>query len=1322
MSNPQNSGNTADRHYDVGIVGLWYGLNYGSILTYYALYDVIRTMGYSAVMINKPDAIWTPVYTDKNTIANKFIYKYCDNNVTKTYHSSGDFMELNKMCDSFVVGSDVVWNCKICGKANQFFFLDFVDDSKKKIAMASSFGGNYDGTEDVREWSERYLKKFDYIGVREREGVKIVEEVFHTHADQVMDPVFLADRKIYHDLAAKSTVENNEKYISSYILGPSARKREFLLKIIDITGYDYKCVPNPNTPDTYESKLGLKTVPLPTVEDWLKYFENTSCYIGDSFHGLCFSLIFGKPFMCVCRYTQTLPRFKTILATVGLEERLVIVDENNNFSHLGKEYKSADELEGVLRDILNKPIDYEKVWGILDENAKRSYEWLENALKSEKKNTAKAPLLRNPNMGDLHPLTVAGIPEDVCTGCAACMNSCPVDAITMQENGEGFMMPAVNTEKCIKCGKCSRICPAANTPLDNMLEPAVYAAAAVDRIKLDSTSGGMFAAAAEYVLENGGYVAGAIFDFDKFEVYHKVTNTADGLAQIKKSKYVQSNIGLVYRDVKALLDEGKTVLFSGTPCQVGGIKAYLGKKYDNLYTLDIFCHGTPPQKILKKYIEEITRRPEINLGEEPPKVTNILFRDKEHYGWRSSPYIRVEFDNGTVHIGDINELDAFQMIFKKKYAHRKSCGYCQFCAFPRPGDISIGDFWTINNVAPEMFDDKGISILFVNNCKGAELLEAITPKMDKIKKIKMRASDVKGNRIRALYPVSRFRDRFMSLIEHHSLANTVKMINDGRFEVGLVCNHYSGEFGGALTNFALYNSLEDLGYSTLMIERPKTCKNLTAVMDTAKAIHLAPLYPAYACALNYNSRSSMRTKLSELCDSFVVGSEKMFDYVPYMAFDKISSLSWVPDTKKKIAYSAAFAGYDSGEPKETHELGYFMKKFDYISARDENNAKICKELFGAEAGNTVLDPLFLCDMSHYQELISRSTRKLPEKYVSAYIMDPSKSKALMIAAIKDQLGADCDVFSEYRKPESYFAPLGDLYKGQVKTEERLQSIANCEFFVTDSYHGACLAIILRKPFVAVINKKRGADRFYALAKMFGLEDRFITDISQLSDDLINTPIDYDRVYEILDREKEKSINWLKDALGAPKAPVLSDYDVMYRLFEENQNSVLALKDLIIKMTDEMSGKLYTKSTIDDYLPALKNNKNGNIIVIAVKDTPGLALNKAIADSLMELGIETDLSGKHGHSYIAVFNDGKKVFEKLSKDEEPIIFNSVVDGHKLHLTSRVYENGNEAIIDINGKDYSVNGRGLNIVVFNKKTKKPVDSVCFDTHIRSFDCTR
>ena len=1325
MSDPERKENglvrkAEDSHHDVGIVGLWFGLNYGSILTYYALYEIVNAMGHSAMMVNKPEVLWRPKYADRETVANKFIYKYCgEENITSCYHSSMDYKALNKVCDTFIVGSDVVWNYQICGGAvGQFFFLDFVRDDKKKIAMASSFGSGYDAPEEDRLRSEQCMKKFDYIGVRENEAVSICNEVFGVQADKIMDPVFLCDRNVYHRLADNSEVSEDKNYVSSYILGPGTEKAELLQKIAAGLNCELRCLPNPNNPDNFTKKTGLPAIKDPSVEDWLYYFKHTQCYVGDSFHGLCFSIIFERPFVVIVNRGQSLARFRTLLKTIGYENRMINIDDDD---------MSEDVINQRIKDILAQPIDYEKVTAIIKEQAAVSYDWLKKAIESKKEakkaEDARPETVRNKKMDGLDPINVSGVPEELCTGCSACMNVCPVNAIKMKPNSDGFIVPVIDNEKCTKCTKCIRTCPAVNTRLTNSPTPRVIAAMADDETRMGSSSGGVFTVAAEKIIDLGGYVCGAVLEYDKLQVSHKIVNTKEELQALRGSKYFQSDMGLIYRDIKKLLKNEELVLFTGTPCQVAGLKAYLGRDYDNLYCIDILCHGVPSRELFKKYIDEAAASPELNPDGAPLKPTAIYFRDKERHGWRSSSYIRIEFDNGAVYESSLKEGDSFEKVFHEKYALRKSCADCIFCAFPRQGDFSMGDFWGITQYNKSMDDGKGTSIVFINNPHGKELFESLKPSLSKTVPMKLQAQEIKKNRVRALYPASSERERFLSLIKTRSLAESVRLTDTKHYDIGLAVNFYAVNFGGALTHYALYHTLEDLGYSTLMIERPATSKNIGAVTDSYRQIHLRPLYPDYAVSKTYADKTEMRKFLNPKCDMFMVGSDKLFNFVLYTALDKYTSLDWVEDSKKKIAYSASF-GRTMGDPKVHREMSYFLKKFDHFSVRENDTVDTVKNVYGVSKDvEWVLDPVFLCDPKHYKALIDRCERKTPENYVSSYILDPTEEKQAILRTVMDKLSVECEVFSEYKRPDKYFEPLGDLYKEPLHTEERLQSIANCKYFVTDSFHGMCFAILNRKPFVAIVNKRRGANRFYSIAKMLGVEDRLIESIDELTDERLTSEIDYDRVFAVIDRERARCIEWLKNALEAPKVNSMSDYDMMLKLLDRQDEKIDVIKGLILGISENLSSKLSDKTDIFDYFDTLEEKKKGNIIIISVKDTPGLALDSFVAKKIKDLGFKSDLEGKHAHSFIGILNGGTVIFERLGeKEDEPTETNLKFGKFRLHVTSRTYRNGNEAIIDINGTDYSKDGRGLNIVVYNKQKEKLIDSVCFDTHFGDFKCTR
>lgn len=298
-----------------------------------------------------------------------------------------------------------------------------------------------------------------------------------------------------------------------------------------------------------------------------------------------------------------------------------------------------------------------------------------------------------------------------CSGCETCSNVCPRNAIQMRRDAEGFAYPAVNRELCIGCGKCDAVCPALNFKKKSAdILPKVFAAINRDeKIRRHSSSGGVFSALSELVLRGGGVVFGATFD-ENFHVKHAAAKSLDELERLRGSKYVQSQIGDVYRQVKAAL-ESKQVLFSGTPCQCAGLKNFLGGDNENLLTVEIICHGTPSPMLWENYIGELGYAHE---------VRHVNFRSKRN-GW-TNLHFEVHFADQGYYLRSANQ-DTYEKIFLRNLTLRLSCHTCKF-RFPNGmSDLTIGDAWGIQTFAPDMFDNRGTSVVFVHTAKGKEFFE-----------------------------------------------------------------------------------------------------------------------------------------------------------------------------------------------------------------------------------------------------------------------------------------------------------------------------------------------------------------------------------------------------------------------------------------------------------------------------------------------------------------------------------------------------------------------------------------------------------------------
>lgn len=309
-----------------------------------------------------------------------------------------------------------------------------------------------------------------------------------------------------------------------------------------------------------------------------------------------------------------------------------------------------------------------------------------------------------------------------CSGCYACAEKCPKKCITMVSDEEGFWYPQVDASACIECGLCEKICPILShvTPFEGE-RPIAYAARNKNEsVRLHSSSGGIFFALASDILAQGGAVFGAAFDAD-FNVVHKCIERIEDMPALQGSKYVQSRIGDAYKQAESLLVQGKKVLFSGTPCQIEGLVAYLGKPYENLITQDLICHGVPSPSVWQKYI---AYRKSLADG---ASVESVAFRNKKD-GWTKYS-LQMDFENGAVYRATPDK-DPMMQVFLKNLCLRPSCYDCSFKKLSRKSDITLADYWGIKSIHPDMDDDKGTSFVIIHSEKGRELFEKIRDKLD----------------------------------------------------------------------------------------------------------------------------------------------------------------------------------------------------------------------------------------------------------------------------------------------------------------------------------------------------------------------------------------------------------------------------------------------------------------------------------------------------------------------------------------------------------------------------------------------------------------
>ncbi len=297
-----------------------------------------------------------------------------------------------------------------------------------------------------------------------------------------------------------------------------------------------------------------------------------------------------------------------------------------------------------------------------------------------------------------------------CTGCSACYSVCPKSAIDFTPDNEGFYYPTVEHTKCIECGICERVCPVIS-PNELPIEQSLYAAVNTDSdIRESSTSGGVFTAFAESVIAKGGVVFGVAYD-DNWFAQHTYTETLEGIAKFRGSKYMQSRLGNTFAKVKEFLDTNRWVLFSGTPCQADGLRRALRKRYERLIILDCVCYGVPSPKVFQHYLNELTE------GEKPETFS---FRAKLH-GWRD---YSISYDINGVNHNHLARKDNFTFAFMKHLSVRPSCFNCPDKGGRSEADITIADLWGVEAIMPEIDDNRGCSLVITNSTKGENLLQS----------------------------------------------------------------------------------------------------------------------------------------------------------------------------------------------------------------------------------------------------------------------------------------------------------------------------------------------------------------------------------------------------------------------------------------------------------------------------------------------------------------------------------------------------------------------------------------------------------------------
>lgn len=567
--------------------------------------------------------------------------------------------------DLLISGSDQILNTTLTG-SSKAYYLDFAQNTPK-ISYASSFG-RAEISDREREYIRSYLKDFRALSTREESGKKIMEQELGREVELVVDPVFLLSKEEWENLASPM---HEEKYIFVYAM----ENTPWFIEAIEQVRHNYNLPVKIVLGGDFQLPVEGTVDNCCGPREFLSYIRNAACIVTNSFHGTAFSIIFEKKFVCVAHSSKN-TRLENLCKMTGSFDQMVT---NSNTKYIvGK-----SEIDGshAHREVIN-PV-----------------------------NLSKEYLLTNVQMF-LKKDIVSVMNADDCCGCETCLQICSRNAISLENKEDGFLYPKVDYGKCVQCGLCAIKCPSLNK-VSGSMPIQVFAVRHLDlNIVKNSTSGGAFTALSDYVLKNGGLVFGAALCND-FKCRHIQADNVTDRNQMRGAKYVQSFIGNSFIKVKEGLLKNKQVLFSGTPCQIAGLRNYLGNiNTENLILVDIVCHGVPSPQVFKDHIQW--------LEKQKGRVKQYIFRSKD-IGWHGLN-VKVIYTDGTKEVNTIR-TNAYSRLYFNSLITRKSCYGCKYASAERVGDITISDFWTIDKCSTQLNDEKGTSCVYINTEKGRSLFE-----------------------------------------------------------------------------------------------------------------------------------------------------------------------------------------------------------------------------------------------------------------------------------------------------------------------------------------------------------------------------------------------------------------------------------------------------------------------------------------------------------------------------------------------------------------------------------------------------------------------
>lgn len=757
-----------------------------------------------------------------------------------------------------------------------------------------------------------------------------------------------------------------------------------------------------------------------------------------------------------------------------------------------------------------------------------------------------------------------------CTGCMACYNKCPKGAITISYSKAGFYTPHIDTDKCVDCGLCYSVCPQ-NKEIQNRHETTIcYAVMAKDEVRKNSASGGVFAAIAKEYINNGGYVCGAAFSDDFKHVNHIIINKLNDLIRLQNSKYVQSNIGNTFIQIKQLLEDGKRVLFSGTPCQVAGLNNYLGLKYDNLLTIDIVCHGIPSPLVWEKYLAEISK---------DQKIKSVSFRNKS-YGWHNSYFLEIQTDKKF--FKDKSDKNLYYRTFFDHLLINESCYSCKYTNLTREGDLTLGDFWGIENYDTKLDDNKGTSLVLVNTDKGRNILDNCKSKFLAVKDLPIQHAIKHNPRLHSSSDKNYCSKEFINNLQDENIVKNIKQNLCPKYE-GIIRNFwFINNFGATLSAYAIQQYFLERGFDYRLLKTIEPDKYTKDFMNKyLKTTHLVNTYQKFL-------------ELNLCSNNFVLGTDQVLRD-EFVAADFFNALfTYTKFNKKRIVFSGSFGIDNINNITIPEKILYskFLRRFDYISTRESSGVDICKNEFGLQV-ERIIDPVFLVDKQVWDKITPNTQDKYKDKIIS-YIFKTAKNTD-SVNKIENYLSHkfDCEVVK--------------IVNGEIPVEEFLSAVVNARYIVTNSFHGLCFALIFKKKVLGIKDRILAPTRFNSLISLFNINHLFVDSYDEIftKDDLFS---DYDNNYidKIIVNEKIKAEKWFNNSIRKKKNITLKNIfaELGFKLWINLDKIIARIKPIMRKRL--LLSKSYAQNKkivfwgaslfLEDFLNKNKLN-NPNIIGI-----------------------------------------------------------------------------------------------------------------------------